>query len=117
MSFDEVVSDLLHGCPEARGAAIVDPDGIPVVAYPSGSALEVLCAEFASILREVGQAGREFHHGALRQFSVHAERVIIILTSLAEGYFLLLVLDTGAVVGRARFLSRVAGERLYPEFA
>ena len=116
MNFGQVIEELLAECPGSRGAAIVDPDGIPVVTHPHGTGLEVLGAEFASVVREVDDAGREFRHGGLQQFFVTAENAVVILTSIAAGYFLMLVLDRGGLVGKARFLSRLAGERLYPEF-
>ena len=34
MSFEESMKELLESCPGARGAAIVGPDGIPVVVSP-----------------------------------------------------------------------------------
>jgi predicted regulator of Ras-like GTPase activity (Roadblock/LC7/MglB family) len=116
VNFDQVVAELIEQCRGARGAAIIDRDGIPVVALPRGASLEVLGAEFASLLRGVGEAGRELSHGELKQFWVSAENAEVIVTSMAGGYFLLLVLDPDGLTGRGRFLSRLAGERLHSEF-
>ena len=116
MSFESAVSDLLSRCPGARGAAIVDPDGIPVAVTPGSPELDALSAEMANILRGVDQAGREFQHGSLEQFSVCAQSAVVILTTINAGYFLLLLLDRGALASKGRFLSRLVGERLYSEF-
>ena len=116
MTFDDVVEELLAGCPGSRAAAIVDPDGIPVVTNPRGHSLEALGAEYAAVLREVDEAGREFRHGQLQQFFVTAEHANVILTAIAAGYFLVLLMDRDGLVGKARYLSRLVGERLYPEF-
>ena len=116
MNFDEVVADLLERCPGARGAGIVDPDGIPVSVSSGHGDMEALGAEMAPILRGVDQAGREFQHGPLQQFSVFAEQAVVILTTISEGYFLLLVLDRQGLAGKGRFLSRLVGERLHSEF-
>lgn len=116
MSFDETVSALLEKCPGARGAAIIDADGIPVVVAPQAAGLEVLGAEFASILSDVERAGRELDHGSLQQISVYAEEAVVILTTIATGYFLVLVLSRDGLVGKGRFLCRRAGIRLFPEF-
>jgi predicted regulator of Ras-like GTPase activity (Roadblock/LC7/MglB family) len=116
VNLDQAVTELVENCPGARSAAVVDPDGIPVVANPRSHSMEVLGAEFVSILREVDQAGREFRHGRLKQFTVFSDDVVVILTTMAAGYFLLLVLDHDALVGRGRFLSRLTGERLHSEF-
>ncbi|MCP4899650.1 MAG: roadblock/LC7 domain-containing protein [bacterium] len=116
MSFEEALNSLLERCPGATGVAIVDADGIEVAVVPSANSLDALGAELATVVREVEQAGRELEHGKLRQFSVQAERAMIILTTLAAGYFLVLMLSPEGLAGKARYLSRLAGQRLYSEF-
>lgn len=115
MNFEHTLSDLLAGCPGARSAAIVDPDGIPLALSPDDPALEVLGAELSSILRDVEQAGRELEHGALRQLSVATESATVVVTTTGGGYFIILLLAPDGLAGKARFLSRVTGERLYSE--
>ena len=116
MNFDDELRQLMDRCPGAQGAAIVDPDGIPVVVNPDDRALEALGTEFAAIVGGIDRTGKEFHHGGLQQLSVYAENALVILTSLAAGYFLVLVLDREGLGGKGRFLCRVSGERLYSEF-
>ena len=116
MNFDDSIQQLLESCPGARGAAIVDPDGIPVVVSTRESSLEILGAELATILRDLAEAAREFQHGKLEQFAVFAEDAVIILTTIAAGYFLVLVLGRDGLTGKARFMSRLAQNRLYSEF-
>jgi predicted regulator of Ras-like GTPase activity (Roadblock/LC7/MglB family) len=96
------MKELVERCPGARGAAIVDPDGIPVVVLPDEATLEALGTEFASII--------------VQQLSVYAENAVVILTSLAAGYSLVLVLNRDGLAGKGRFMSRLTGERLYSEF-
>lgn len=114
--FDEAVRDLLKKCPGSRGAAIVAPDGIPVVVEPAMYEMETLGAELANIVKEMDSSGEELHHGRLQQFTVDAENAQVLLTTMTEGYFILMVLESDAVIGRARFACRVAGERLRSEF-
>ena len=83
---------------------------------PKGGNLEGLSAEFASIVRSLENAGREFQHGQLQQLSVFADNTVVILTSIAAGYFLMLIMDRHGLVGKARLLSRLTSERLYTEF-
>jgi predicted regulator of Ras-like GTPase activity (Roadblock/LC7/MglB family) len=116
VNFDDVVAELLERCPGADGAAVVDPDGIPVVVAPRNGDLDALSAEFASIVKSLEQAGREFRHGRMQQLSVFAENAIVILTSIAAGYFLMLVMNRDGLVGKARMLSRLTSERLHSEF-
>ena len=116
MTFEESMKELLESCPGARGAAIVDPDGIPVVVSPEDGSLEVLGAELATILHDLAEAARELQHGQLEQCSVFAEDAVIILTVIAAGYFLVLVVDRDGLAGKGRFLSRLVRTRLYSEF-
>jgi predicted regulator of Ras-like GTPase activity (Roadblock/LC7/MglB family) len=116
MSFESEVQSLLERCPGARGGAVIDPDGIPVVTEPRDRMLEELGAEYASVLRDVDHAGREFRHGGLRQLSIFAEDAVVVLTTISGGYFLVLVMDRDGLVGKARMLSRLTRERLFSEF-
>ena len=56
---DNEMRELLERCPGARGAAIVDPDGIPVAVNPDDAALEALGTEFSSIVSGVERAGSD----------------------------------------------------------
>ena len=116
MTFEETVKDILNTCPGATAVSIVDPDGIPVVVEPFQPEVEVLGAEMASMVREMNNAGRELDHGTLRQFSAAADLAQIVLTTMAAGYFLMVLMKPDAVAGRVRLASRLAGERLYSEF-
>ena len=116
MTFESEMRSLLDRCPGARGAAVIDGDGIPVIVDSAVDDLELLAAEYAPIIRDIRSAARELHHGALRQFTIAADQVAVVLTSLAAGYFLLVVLEPQAPTGRARFYSRLSGERLHSEF-
>lgn len=116
MNFETTVAEIIERCPGAQAGAIVDPDGIPVVNVPDRGTLEEAGAEFSTILRDVSEAERELHHGELVQFTVHAEEGTLVLTLIGGGYFLLLQLTPEGLVGKARFLSRLAAVRLYSEF-
>lgn len=116
MKFEQPILHLLENCPGARGAAIVDPDGIPVVVRPHDATLETLGAELATIVRDLAEAAREFRHGDLEQLAVFAEDAVIIVTTIAAGYFLILVMSRGGLPGKGRFLSRLVRARLYSEF-
>jgi predicted regulator of Ras-like GTPase activity (Roadblock/LC7/MglB family) len=116
VKFETSMQDLLENCPGARGAAIVDPDGIPVVVSPKDGSMETLGAELVTVLHDLAEAAREFQHGNLEQCSIFAEDAVIVLTMLASGYFLVLVLGRDGLAGKGRFLSRLVRARVYSEF-
>ncbi len=116
MSFQAAITELCESCPGSVGAAIVDPDGIPVAVTESEVVLEDIGAEFAAIVQGVEEAERELRHGSLRQLIVYTNELALILTLMGGGYFLLLLLHSDGLLGKGRFLSRLVGERLYDEF-
>ena len=110
-----VLQNLLQKCPDAEAVALMDPDGITVLVEPREYNVELLGAEMASIVGEMEEASHELQHGALRQLEVGTDTRKLLLTTIVEGYFLLLFMEAEAIGGRAKFFSRVAREALYPE--
>ena len=116
MAFDETVREVVERCPGVRGAVIIDSDGIPVVTVDEDGRLEDLAAEYSTVVREIQRAARELDHGELAQVTVEAELLTVVLTSIATGYYLVVLLGSGGLLGKARFLSKLAGARLHTEF-
>jgi predicted regulator of Ras-like GTPase activity (Roadblock/LC7/MglB family) len=89
---------------------LVAGDGIPIegVNYTSDLDLEVLAAELIAQARSISNDHRELAVGALQQFSVTTDRLTLMVSSLAGGYYLLLVLGPEGNYGRARFELRRA---------
>jgi len=116
VDFDSAIGELVGRCPGALGAAIVDPDGIPVASVAEIGELEELASEYATVIDEIERAERELEHGRLEQVQVESDRRGVVLTRIARGYFLVLLVDRSGMLGKARFLSRLYGERLHSEF-
>jgi predicted regulator of Ras-like GTPase activity (Roadblock/LC7/MglB family) len=70
--------------------------------------LEVLAAELISQARVIGDDHRDLDVGEVRFLAVTTERVTLMVSSVAAGYYLLLVLGEPASYGRARFELRRA---------
>ncbi len=116
MEFEATVSEVVERCPGAQAAAIVDADGIPVVVVGGEEHLEELGAQYSTVLREIERAARELDHGKLQQVQVEADSLAVVLTAISAGYFLIVLLHSSAIMGQARFVCRLASQRLYPEF-
>lgn len=98
----EQVSQRIQG---TLALSLVAKDGIPVesVSRDASLDLDLLAAELMSQIRAVSQNHQELSVGRVRHFSVTTDRFILMVSALTEEYFLLLVLETGANAGRARF--------------
>jgi predicted regulator of Ras-like GTPase activity (Roadblock/LC7/MglB family) len=89
---------------------LVARDGIPIEAvnYAPDLDLDVLAAEMVAQARSISNDHRELAVGDLQQFSVTTDRLTLMVSSLAGGYYLLLVLGPAGNYGRARFELRRA---------
>ena len=84
-------------------------DGIPVESVGDKTLdLEMLAAELMSQVRAVSQNQQELSVGQVRQFSVTTDQLTLMVGSLTEEYFLMMVLGSEASFGRARFELRRA---------
>jgi predicted regulator of Ras-like GTPase activity (Roadblock/LC7/MglB family) len=94
----------------ALALSLIDVDGIPIesVSFAPDLDIEALAAEAVTQIHALSNAHEELDVGPLRHYSVSTSVLTLMVSSIAEGYFLLLVLDAGCNLGRARFELRRA---------
>jgi len=100
------------------GGVLMGLDGIPVDTYVKGGGpmdVNTLGMEFSYILTQVKKAGQILELGNIREFSIRAESLILVIRMLSDEYFLAVVLASDGNFGKARFLMRVAEPRLIAE--
>ena len=103
----EIIAKRLN---DVRLVALVAADGIPVEMHRSDQSLDVdaLSAEILTQVRSIAENHSDLAMGSVRQLSIVTEKQSLMLGALASGYYLLLVLGSGASFGRARFELRRA---------
>ncbi len=101
------IADRIEG---TLALGLVAHDGIPIEAvnYSADLDLDVLAAEMVAQVRSIADDHRELAVGDLQQFAVTTDRLTLMVSSLAGGYYLLLVLGPEGNYGRARFELRRA---------
>jgi predicted regulator of Ras-like GTPase activity (Roadblock/LC7/MglB family) len=101
------VSSRIEG---ARALTLVDEDGIAVESVSSSPDLDLdlLAAELIAQLRGIAHDNRELQVGEVQQLSVTTERYTFVVSAVAQGYYLVLVLGERGIHGRARFELRRA---------
>lgn len=101
------VADRVDG---AVAVSLIADDGIPIesVSASPNLDLEAAAAELVAMARSISQEQRELDAGVLRQFTVVGSRSTMLLSRLADRFWLLAVLTPEASVGRARFELRRA---------
>ena len=117
-AFREALRIISAKVPETRMLMIMGTDGIPIeklVVHPDPN-LEAVAAEYTTLLRASVSASSDTGLGELRELWVVTEKLVAILVSITDEYFLFAALAPGALAGRARFALRLAGMSLKREF-
>ena len=96
-----VLQNLLSSSNYIEAAAIVSPDGLPIVTHlPSGMDEEQISA-MSAVVRSLGeQIGVELSTGTLKSFSVEGSNGSLILTSCGEDAVLLVLASKSAQLGQ-----------------
>jgi len=108
--FLERLNEISNRIQGARVLSLVAEDGIPVesVSSEEGLDVEVLAAELMNQVKTIGENHRDLDLGDVRQFSVTTQDRTLMVSSVSDNYFLLLVLGPEGSYGRARFELRRA---------
>ncbi|HEX2252231.1 MAG TPA: roadblock/LC7 domain-containing protein [Thermoanaerobaculia bacterium] len=108
--FLERLTRISNRVPGALALCLVDADGIPVesVSADGGLDLDLLAAELVNQVRAISGDHRDLGVGEVNQLSVSTDRLTLMVSSVGEGYYLLLVLGPEGSYGRARFELRRA---------
>jgi len=112
------ITDRIEGC---AAVVILGIDGIPIERqvrnlHPSFD-IEVVATEFTSLVRRSMRTAEDTGLGELREMVFVTEALTFLLRPITPEYFLLLALNPGASVGRARFELRKAQLAMEAEFA
>lgn len=108
--FLERLSQISGRIERTLALSLVDGDGIPiesVSSYPDLD-LEALAAELINQVRTMADSYSELSVGELTHYSVATGELTVMVSCVAPGYYLLLVLGRGGNHGRARFELRRA---------
>ena len=93
----------------ALAVSLVGRDGIPVESHNTSELdVEALAAELLTQLRAISDDHRELSVGPVRHFAVTTDRYALMLGSLTDEYYLMLILGGRWNLGRARYELRRA---------
>jgi predicted regulator of Ras-like GTPase activity (Roadblock/LC7/MglB family) len=110
--------DRIEGC---AAGAILGVDGILIERYVHQLApaldIDVLATEFTTLLRRSMRTASDTELGDLREMLLATDEMTFLVRPITSEYFLLLAVNPGGNVGRARFELRKAQLALEIEFA
>jgi predicted regulator of Ras-like GTPase activity (Roadblock/LC7/MglB family) len=116
--FGEVLREVSRKLPDARALFVMDRDGIAVekLLFQTGDSSESLAAEVIALLRSGGIESADTGLGGVRDVTIGSGRLRIVVSSITADYFLLAVVGPEALLGRAKFVLRLAGMAMEKEF-
>ncbi len=118
MAFGDALQQIADRVPEAHVLMIMGTDGIPIekLVVRQTPNMEAVAAEYTTLLRASVSAATDTGIGELLELAVVTERMTTLLVGITGEYFLFAALAPGALIGRARFVLRMAGLDLQKEF-
>ena len=112
------MTDRIDGC---AAVIILGIDGIPIERkvrdLHQSFDIDVIATEFTSLVRRSMRTAEDTGLGNLREMVFVTEALTFLLRPITPEYFLLLALNSGTSVGRARFELRRVQLALESEFA
>ena len=117
--FSGLLQKMVERIDGAEGAVIMGLDGIIVERASLGGSedLDLIAAECTSLLRNSVRTSSDTGLGELQELLMVTNQVTFVIKLLNPEYFVLLALDPGSNLGRARFELRKTQLMLEQEFA
>jgi predicted regulator of Ras-like GTPase activity (Roadblock/LC7/MglB family) len=97
---------------------VMGMDGLPIEKIVLNEALnmDLVTAEFTTVLRIAAHSASEMGAGNVEEVIILADEMIILTKTIADGYFLMLIVPQDANIGKARFELKKAKYILEKEF-
>jgi predicted regulator of Ras-like GTPase activity (Roadblock/LC7/MglB family) len=118
--FKESLQTIVSNTDGSLGALIMGADGLSVEKFfnEEGAAanLDVVAAEFTSLVRSATRSGNDLALGDLREMVVALGRVTFLMRLFNKDYFVVLAVKPEGNLGRGRYELRKAELKLAHEF-
>jgi predicted regulator of Ras-like GTPase activity (Roadblock/LC7/MglB family) len=116
--FAVTLKDIANKLDDLECIMLVGTDGLPIekVVRKETLNVELLVAEFTTILRNTAHTATEVEAGGLDELILVTERVVVLIKAITTEYFLMIILGEDANIGRARFELKKAKYILEKEF-
>jgi predicted regulator of Ras-like GTPase activity (Roadblock/LC7/MglB family) len=112
------IANRIEGC---AAVVILGIDGIPIERYvrdlDASLDIDTVATEFTTLVRRSMRTASDTELGDMRELVFATDTMSFLLRSITSEYFLLLALNQGGNVGRARFELRKAQLAMETEFA
>lgn len=116
--FAQTLRDIVSRLSDVDCVLLMGMDGLPIEKIVRNESLniEMLTAEFTTILRNSTQTAREVEAGTLEEVLILSDKMILLMKAITIEYFLMMILPEDGNLGRARFELKKAKYALEKEF-
>lgn len=102
--FEDIFQQLEQALPGMLAVAVVADDGIEIESrIRTEIPHEVMSAELNGALRNLKRLQQDLELGALREVIIRTEKENLLLFTITEGFFVLLVTTPAEATGKARY--------------
>jgi predicted regulator of Ras-like GTPase activity (Roadblock/LC7/MglB family) len=121
LGFTETLTGIANRIEGCAAVVILGIDGIPIERHvhdlDSALDIETVATEFTTLVRRSMRTASDSELGEMREMVFATDTMSFLLRPITSEYFLLLALNQGGNVGRARFELRKAQLAMESEFA
>jgi predicted regulator of Ras-like GTPase activity (Roadblock/LC7/MglB family) len=116
--FQQTLREIVDSTDGGVAGLIMDSEGIAVDSYARDDApfdITTVGIEFGVVLGSIKRAADSLEAGKTREIAIGTEKMITIIRTLNETYFLALALRPDGNLGKGRYLMRTAAPKLIAE--
>jgi predicted regulator of Ras-like GTPase activity (Roadblock/LC7/MglB family) len=116
--FREALREIVDGTEGGIAGLVMDSEGIAVETYTRGDApldITTIGIEFGVVLGSIKRAAESVDAGKAHEVAIGTDRMIAIIRTLGESYFLAVALRPDGNLGKGRYLMRAIAPKLLAE--
>ena len=117
--FKETLRDLVEGTEGGLAGLVMDSSGIALESYvkvgDSPFDINAIGIEFGVVIGQIKRAAEMLEAGTANEIAVGTDRLITLIRTLGDTYFLALAITPGGNFGKGRYLMRTAAPKLMAE--
>jgi predicted regulator of Ras-like GTPase activity (Roadblock/LC7/MglB family) len=116
--FLEALREIVDKTEGGVAGVIMDSEGIAVESYARDGAtfdINVIGIEFGVVLGSIRRVAESLEAGRASEVAIGTDKLLTLIRTLGESYFLALAMKPDGNVGKGRFLMRTAAPKLMTE--
>src|SRR4029079_3448503 len=118
--FKEALRDIVEATEGGLAGILMDSSGIALESYAKEGApfdINTIGVEFSVVIGSIRRAAEMLEAGSANEIAVGTDRLVTLIRTLGDTYFLALAMRPDGNLGKGRYLMRTAAPKLIAELA